>query len=178
MSKEPCSPNKAYHGYCVTQVPANRYPSHAGTRLCNTRGYYYRVRHLKVYDGYYPGKQCILPGYPPIIPADPGKPSCQNDGYPLPAGIYPCYALQSAEWENNDANLLGGHGSRSQRGGALHGPKTNLSCLSLPSLPLPLLCTTVPSCHLQQLSLIISLSVCQSSHSKAQYGLRQAKTKG
>ena len=24
---------------------------------------------------------------------DPGKPSCQNDGYPLPAGIYPCYAL-------------------------------------------------------------------------------------
>src|ERR1700761_3135988 len=98
MSKEPCSPNKAYHGYCVTQVPANRYPSHAGTRLCNTRGYYYRVRHLKVYDGYYPGKQCILPGYPPIIPADPGKPSCQNDGYPLPAGIYPCYALNTGEY--------------------------------------------------------------------------------
>src|ERR1700761_5650247 len=24
---------------------------------------------------------------------DPGKPSCQNDGYPLPTGIYPCYAL-------------------------------------------------------------------------------------
>src|ERR1700760_527482 len=24
---------------------------------------------------------------------DPGKPSCQNDRYPLPAGIYPCYSL-------------------------------------------------------------------------------------
>src|ERR1700760_1799485 len=24
---------------------------------------------------------------------DPGKPSCQNDRYPLPVGIYPCYSL-------------------------------------------------------------------------------------
>src|ERR1700761_6429596 len=65
---------KEYHGYCVPWVPANRYPSDAGTCLCNTHGYYYRVRHLRGYDRYYPGKQCILPGYPPIIPA--GENTC------------------------------------------------------------------------------------------------------